>query len=367
MSARAPGIAILIASIAVLSTAACGPKKIVVKPADDLYAEARGFHQDGAYPPAIESYKQLLDNYPLDERAEEVELATAQAHYAGGEYVESIAAFSDFQRMHPTSPMLPGVEYSIGQAYLDQASTIDRDLASSANAARRFQSVIERFPEDGHAVESARKLHQSRENLAEREFYVARFYYRKGKLPAARSRMARVIARYPETRAAGEALDRVAEDGKGNGDPELAKLAEAARKEHDQTRESLPQIVVQEDPTRVAGSRWFSWIPDWKWLPKFGKVRDRVAAGESPPATTGPNGERPAQRELLPPSAGPATVALVSGLRDRQPAVLAAATEKRSTQSSRPWGFATTPGSIRAIGRGGYPGGVSVPGSLPGQ
>ena len=174
MSARAPGIAILIASIAVLSTAACGPKKIVVKPADDLYAEARGFHQDGAYPPAIESYKQLLDNYPLDERAEEVELATAQAHYAGGEYVESIAAFSDFQRMHPTSPMLPGVEYSIGQAYLDQASTIDRDLASSANAARRFQSVIERFPEDGHAVESARKLHQSRENLAEREFYVAR-------------------------------------------------------------------------------------------------------------------------------------------------------------------------------------------------
>ena len=348
MSVRAPAIAFLAASLAVLSTVACGPKKIEVRPADDLYKDAKEFHQDGAYTAAIDSYKQLLDNYPLDPRTEEIELAMARAHYADGAYVESIAAFSDFQRMHPTSQELPAVEYSVGQAYLDQATTIDRDLAAASNASRRFESVIDRFPEDGHALESARRLHQSREFLAERELYVAKFYYRRGKLPAARVRMAQLVARYPETKAAGEAMERLAED---------------AKKENDQVREALPAVVTSVNPEHETRSKWASWLPDWKWLPKIGKARDRVAAGELPPGAAGPDGTHPAKSDLMPPRIGPATAALVDGIRERQPAVVAAASPNRGGGGNRPAGFGSTPGSIRSIGSGGFPG-VTVPGSV---
>lgn len=360
---RLPAIACLAASVAVFSTAACGPKKIEVRPADDLYEEAKQFHQDQAHAAAIEGYKQLLDNYPLDPRTEEIELAVARAHYADGAYVESIAAFSDFQRMHPTSQQLPGVEYAVGQAYMDQATTIDRDLGAASNASRRFESVIDRFPEDGHAIESARKLHDSREFLAERELYIARFYDRRGKLPAARWRMSQLIARYPETKAAGEAMERIAEDGRDSDDPELAKLAEGAIAENERMRESLPPVVTTRDPSHEMRSKWFSWMPEWKWLPRLGKTRDLVASGEVPPATTGPDGTRPAKSDLVPPRIGPATAALVDGLRERQPAVLAAAASNRTGQGSRPAGFGATPGSIRAIGAGGFPG-VAVPGSV---
>jgi hypothetical protein len=268
--------------------------------------------------------------------------------------------------MHPTSKDLPGVEYSVGQAYLDQASTIDRDLGAATNASRRFESVIDRFPDDGHAVESARKLHQSREFMAERELYVARFYYRRGRLPAARVRMAQLVARYPETKAAGEAMERIAEDARDTEDPGLEKLALAAQEENESARGSLPAIVTSEDPSRQVGSKWFSWLPDWKWLPKPGKLRDLVASGEAPPATTGPDGTRPSKRDLVPPRIGPATAALVDGLRERQPAVVAAAGNTRGTQGSRPVGFGATPGSIKSIGAGGFPG-VVVPGSVPGR
>ncbi len=355
-------MAFVAASLAVLSTAACSPKKIEVRPADDLYKEAQEFHQDGAYTAAIDAYKQLLDNYPLDPRTEEIELAMARAHYADGAYVESIAAFSDFQRMHPTSQDLPAVEYAVGQSYLDQATTIDRDLAAASNASRRFESVIDRFPEDGHAVESARKLHQSREFLAERELYVAKFYYRRGRLPAARARMTQLVARYPETKAAGDAMERLAEDGRDNDDPALAKLAEDAAKENEQLRGSLPAVVTTQDPSREFRSKWFSWLPDWKWLPKLGKSRDLVASGEAPPATASPDGTRPTKSDLMPPRIGPATAALVDGLRERQPVVVAAANPNRA-QGNRPAGFGATPGSIRAIGAGGFPG-VAVPGSV---
>src|SRR6185295_7374416 len=116
---------------------ACGSRKPPLKPADDLYSAGSEFHEKEYYDAAIEQYKLLLDNYPLDPRAEEIELKIAQAHYKNEAYPEAIAAFSDFQRMHPTSTRLPEVEYSIGQAYSDQMTTIDRDLAAATNASQR--------------------------------------------------------------------------------------------------------------------------------------------------------------------------------------------------------------------------------------
>ena len=63
-----------------------------------------------------------------------VELLIAQAHYAHKAYPEAIAAFTDFQRMHPTSPHLAEVEYTTGLAYADQMNTVDRDLSEAFEA-----------------------------------------------------------------------------------------------------------------------------------------------------------------------------------------------------------------------------------------
>src|SRR5215475_438840 len=96
-----------------LLVAACGSSKPPLKPADDLYSSGREFDENGYYDSAITDYKQLLDNYPLDDRAEEIELRIADDHYKNKSYPEAIASYSDFQRMHPTSPRLPEVEYTI--------------------------------------------------------------------------------------------------------------------------------------------------------------------------------------------------------------------------------------------------------------
>ena len=87
--------------------AACSSDKVQVAPPDELYRQATQDFVDGNYGISIQTYKYLLDHYPLDDRAEDVELRIAEAHYADEAYPEAIAAFSDFQRMHPTSPRLP--------------------------------------------------------------------------------------------------------------------------------------------------------------------------------------------------------------------------------------------------------------------
>jgi len=213
---------------AVVAAAGCSSDKVQVAPPDELYRQATQDYVDGNYGISIQTYKYLLDHYPLDSRAEDVELRIAEAHYADEAYPEAIAAYTDFQRMHPTSPRLAEVEFQIGMSYVGQMDTIDRDLNAAANAHARFESVILRFPNSDYATRARDELKAVREHLAARELYVARFYARKGHSAATRTRVATLLVTYPETESANEAIALVADDARASGDEELAALADAA-------------------------------------------------------------------------------------------------------------------------------------------
>jgi outer membrane protein assembly factor BamD len=219
--------ALLLLSVAAVA-AACSSDKVHVAPADDLYRQATEDYVDGNYGISIDTYKFLLDHYPLDARAEEVELRIADEQFANGAYPEAIASYTDFQRMHPTSTRLAEVEYKIGMAYVAQMDTIDRDLNAAANAHARFESVILRFPKSDYATRAKEQLKAVREHLASRELYVARFYAKKGNHAAVRSRVGNLLVTYPETEAATEAIALMAADARASGDDDVAKLADAA-------------------------------------------------------------------------------------------------------------------------------------------
>jgi len=210
--------------------AACSSTKKppVVLPADDLYKTANDELEKKHYEAAVRDFKLLIDNYPLDPRAEEVEFKIAIAQYEDRLYPEAIAALSDFQRMHPTSPELPQVEYTIGLCYMGQIRSVDRDLSAATNAAARFQSVFLRYPKSDYAEKARSKYQICREHLAERQLYIARFYFSHRQSQAGRSRVKSLLATYPETVAAKEGVALVAADARRAGDEELVHLADAA-------------------------------------------------------------------------------------------------------------------------------------------
>jgi outer membrane protein assembly factor BamD len=187
---------------AALLAAGCSKPTPIVPPADDLYKSANDSFEQKNWELAIRDLKTLLENYPLDTRAEEAEIKIAEAHYHDKEYAEAIAAYSDFQRMHPTSPRQAEVEYTIGICYMEQMKTIDRDLSAATNAAARFESVMLRFPTSEFAEKARDKLKLCREHLAAREFYIAEYYRKHGSERASRTRLEGLIATYPETESA---------------------------------------------------------------------------------------------------------------------------------------------------------------------
>jgi outer membrane protein assembly factor BamD len=228
-------------ALAALLGTACGKSALSVGAPDQLYAQAAQDHANGSYDAAITQYRQLLDHYPLDPRAEEVELRIAHAHLQNNAYPEAIAAFSDFQRMHPTSPHLPEVEYRISESYVLQMDTIDRDLAAGRNAHDRLQSLLRRYPTSEFSGEARAKLTHVREHLASRELYIANFYFAHDRYEAGKVRVATILSQYPETRIAQESAERMADAARAAGDTETARLADAAVAEMaSQPRPDLP-------------------------------------------------------------------------------------------------------------------------------
>jgi len=223
----------LVVALAIaVAIAGCGATKKKVIPPDKLWSEGNQAFDDEAWELAVERYKALLDQHPFDENAEEAELRIGQAHYYAGRYAEAIAAFGDFERMHPTSQNLPSVEYHLGMAYLAQTSTTDRDQQAAGNANTYFRNLIDRFPNSPWAEKARLRLRECREAMANHEAGIAEYYLRHRNLKAAESRLRGLLTDYPETEATARTLYEFARVYAGQDEPEGATLALATLVHH---------------------------------------------------------------------------------------------------------------------------------------
>jgi outer membrane protein assembly factor BamD len=196
--------------------------------AKEYYIQADEAFTKEDFTTAADQYRELLDQYPLNPYAEEAQLKIAYSYYLDKKYTEAIAAFSDFERAYPTSQHLPFIEYYRGMCYLEQMRSIDRDQSVTEKAHDFFKSVVERFPDSPFAPLAEEKIEVCREAMADNELYVARFNEKIGNLLAEKARLRTIVEKYPETKAATEALARLEAVLSQEGKPELAELAARA-------------------------------------------------------------------------------------------------------------------------------------------
>src|SRR5262249_40106349 len=185
---------------------ACGHKKPAL-PSGQLWAEGNQAMQDEAWQLATERYKALLEQYPFDPNSEEAELKIAEAYFNSQRYAEAIAAYGDFERMHPTSDNLAEIEYRRGMAYLAQHRSSDRDQQSIKNALDSFHNIVDRYPGPRWAARAQLRVRECREEMAEHDADIATFYLHRGSLRAAESRLRGLLTDYPDTDATAQALD----------------------------------------------------------------------------------------------------------------------------------------------------------------
>lgn len=236
-----------IATVLALLLCSCASKTTLS--ADQYFTEASTDFRTGALAPAIESYRELLDQHPFSEHTEEAELRIAQAQYLNEEYAAAIVSLTDFQRRHPTSPHQPFIGYYLGMCYAKQMGSADRDQTAAQNAHTYFATLANQYPSSPFAQLAREQLSRCRESMASHEMYIANYYDRLGNPNAAEIRLLDLSAVYGDTIVGADALLDLTQRYSEADNAEYATLAYRALKD---LHPNEPQTAAARERMDVA-------------------------------------------------------------------------------------------------------------------
>ncbi|HUK54399.1 MAG TPA: outer membrane protein assembly factor BamD [Candidatus Binatia bacterium] len=204
---RARSAAVLLAASLIL--AACGKKEVAVKakgadttqePDKVLYEHAMAEIKSGHDDVARLTLKTLLNTYPDSEYVAKAKLAIADSYYNDGGtegLAQAIAEYKDFETFFPYLEEASYAQYRVAMAHYRQMEKPDRDTTQAQLAEQEFQTYLLKFPQGPQAAEAAQRLREVQEVLAEGDYRVAQYYYRRGSYHASAARLTEIVDRYP--------------------------------------------------------------------------------------------------------------------------------------------------------------------------
>ncbi len=164
-----------------------------------LYGKALSLFNRGKYQTAIEVFQDVKNYYPESTYASRAEIHIADSHFFLQEYEEAIVIYEEFRKLHPYDGDIPYILFQIGQAYFKQIKSPDRDQTPAQKALSNFRYLTENYPPSIFTEAAHEKITICRRSLAEHEFLVGRFYYKKGYYRGAVARFEEIVTNYQDT------------------------------------------------------------------------------------------------------------------------------------------------------------------------
>lgn len=252
----------------VLLLSACNASRIDATetlPVDELYAEAKQSLESSNYERAARYYKRLIARFPFGRFTEQAELELAFAQYKGNSSEEALSTVNRFIRTYPTHPhidyafFLRGLinfnrEYGLLERYIQQDET-RRDLANARQSFQDFGELIQRFPNSRYAGDARQRMIHLRNGLAQAELNVAAYYLRREAYVGAQLRAKFLLETYPQTPQTGDALAIMTESYRQLGQEKLAEDALAV------LRLNFPQHPYLDGGWPAKPSLWRQFVP----------------------------------------------------------------------------------------------------------
>lgn len=221
---------LLVSLFFIAQLSACSTVDKNTDTAEGAYAVAEEFDKDERYEEAIKRYQEVKNKFPYSKYATMAELSAADAYFKQESFPEAQVAYQSFKDLHPKHARIDYVTYKLALSFFSQLPpTTDRDLTISQNALSSFEEVINQYPNSEFVKESREKRATTLKMLAEKEEYIANFYFIRDQFDSALTRYDNILKKYP-----GQGFDALA----------LAKAAISASKigEQDRARRYLTEL-----------------------------------------------------------------------------------------------------------------------------
>jgi outer membrane protein assembly factor BamD len=202
---RTVAVLVLVLALGVFS-GGCASVKYETMSAPEIYALGEGYFAKERWKDAQEAFEKLKEIHPFSTKVTPAELRIAEALYQRRNHAEATVALEEWLKRHPTNEEVPRAIYYLGKTNYDQKLTIDRDQAFIREANRQFERLATQYRDSEYAATSAGDLSDTRKRLAQRERYVAKFYWKQREYYAALGRYMEVIREYPDTEYYEEAM-----------------------------------------------------------------------------------------------------------------------------------------------------------------
>jgi outer membrane protein assembly factor BamD len=207
---------------------------------EGAFAIAKEFEDGERFEEAIRRYNEIKNKFPYSSFATKAELAVADAYYKQESFAESQVAYQMFKDLHPTHPQIDYVQFRIGMSYFKQLpSTIDRDLTLANDAILQLSEFLKKYPNSEYVKEASENRSAAIKMLAEKEEYIADFYFKREIYDSALIRYEGLYKNYGGLGFEEKALSRAAIcASKIDDKPKAKKLAEMLFNKYPDSKES---------------------------------------------------------------------------------------------------------------------------------
>ena len=204
---------ILLAAVLLLA-GGCGwlrPAPTPILPPDELYSIGESDLAQKRYDQARENFKKIIERHPNSSYAARARFLTGEAYYREAEFDKAIKEFEAFLAFFPRHQIADLVQYRLAMSYYDQLKPVEQDQGLTQKALDQFRKLVKEYPESRYATEALAKIDICRGRLAQKEVWVASYYFTQGNPSSARQRLELVLKEYPRTLVVPEALFMLAD------------------------------------------------------------------------------------------------------------------------------------------------------------
>jgi outer membrane protein assembly factor BamD len=181
------------------ATACSSMNPIDTGTAEGAYKLGEKFQKDERFEDAIAQFNQVKNKHPYSKLATEAELRIADIHFDREDFIEAQNGYQAFKELHPSYPRIDYVTYRLGLSFFEQLpSTIDRDLQLAQKAILYFDEVANSHSSSEFAGPAKEHKQKALHMMAEKENYIAHFYFIRSFYLSALGRYEDLLKGYPD-------------------------------------------------------------------------------------------------------------------------------------------------------------------------
>ena len=175
------------------------------------YKEGLEFLEKGDALYASKKFNEAEILFPQSIWAPKSSLMSAYSLYYYNYYGDAIFQLERHLKNYPNDKNLAYVHYLIAICYFEKLSDEKKDLEPLLQTQKKFEYIINNYPNTDFAIDSKYKLDLILDMLAAKEMYIGRHYMETEKWIGAINRFKNVINNYDDTVYVEEALHRLVE------------------------------------------------------------------------------------------------------------------------------------------------------------